>query len=124
LVSAGSSPFDSSLLGASSDSRDVYFFTRDSLAAQDHNGPAMKIYDARAGGGFFEVPEPPLCAASDECHGAGSQAPGPPEIRTTASSPGSVVATKCKKGFVKKHGKCVERRHKAKHHHGKGHQHG
>ena len=47
---------------SAANSTDVYFFTHDSLAAQDHNGPIAKIYDARADGGFFEVPKPPPCA--------------------------------------------------------------
>ena len=51
-ISAGTSPFDSGLLTASADAKDVFFFTRDSLAPQDKNGPTMKIYDAREGGGF------------------------------------------------------------------------
>ena len=52
LISAGTSPFDSGLLGATADGKDAYFFTRDSLVPQDKNGPTMKIYDAREGGGF------------------------------------------------------------------------
>ena len=39
---------------------------------RDHNGQAMKIYDAREGGGIFVIPPPPPCAASDECHGPGT----------------------------------------------------
>ena len=34
----------------------------------------MRIYDAREGGGFFHIPAPPQCRASDECHGPGSRA--------------------------------------------------
>ncbi len=60
LVSAGTSTFDSGLLGADANGTDVYFFTRDSLAPQDKNGPTMKIYDAREGGGFpYEFPPSP-----------------------------------------------------------------
>ena len=40
LISTGASPFSSSLLGISADATDAYFFTRDTLAAQDHNGHA------------------------------------------------------------------------------------
>ena len=39
LISAGTSPFDSRLLSASANGTDVYFFTRDTLAPQDENGP-------------------------------------------------------------------------------------
>ena len=48
LISAGTSTFDSGLLGADADGTDAYFFTRDSLVPQDTNGPTMKVYDARA----------------------------------------------------------------------------
>ena len=61
LISAGTSPFDSSLLGASADGTDAYFFTRDTLVTSDENGPRVKIYDARVDGGFPQVP-PPLNA--------------------------------------------------------------
>ena len=52
LISAGTSTFDSGLLGADANGTDAYFFTRDTLVPQDKNGPTMKIYDAREGGGF------------------------------------------------------------------------
>ena len=78
----------------------------------------MKIYDARANGGFFVVPPPPPCAASDECHGPGTAGAGRPHIGTVAGTRRqALAATKCKKGSVKKHGKCVAK----KHHHGKRH---
>ena len=46
-ISTGTSPFDSSLLSVSANGTDAYFFTRDTLAPQDENGPTVKIYDAR-----------------------------------------------------------------------------
>jgi hypothetical protein len=117
LISAGSSPHDSGLLSVSADGADAYFFTHDTLAHQDLNGPVTKIYDARVDGGFFDVPPPALCAASDECHGPGTQAAGRPPIGTTAGTPGSTArSSACKKGFVKRHGKCVKRpKHRKKH---------
>jgi hypothetical protein len=66
----------------SSDGVDAFFFTRETLAPNDKNGTLMKIYDAREGGGFFVIPPPPTCAASDECHGPGSQAAGPIRLGT------------------------------------------
>ena len=77
LISAGTSAFDSGLLGVDAPARDAYFFTRDSLVPQDENGPTMKIYDAREEGGFPFLFPPVACRASDECHGAASPAPGP-----------------------------------------------
>ena len=36
----------------SRDGRDLYFSTYDTLVPQDQNGPFVKFYDARVGGGF------------------------------------------------------------------------
>ena len=74
LISTGTSPFDSSLLGASADGTDAFFFTRDRLVPQDANGTLVKLYDARADGGFCPRPTAGRCKASDECHGAGTRA--------------------------------------------------
>ena len=114
LISTGASPFDSSLLSASANGTDAYFFTHDTLTHDDENGPVAKIYDARANGGVFRIPPPALCAASDECHGPGTEAPPAPNVRTKAGSPGNTNGgtSKCRKGFVKKHGKCVKKKHK------------
>ncbi len=114
LISTGASPEDSSLLSVSADGADAYFFTRQTLSSEDENGSAVKIYDAREEGGFPHDPPPFPCAASDECHGAGTQAPSPPNISTvTGSGPGAVAdGKKCKKGFIKRGGKCVKRPHR------------
>ena len=72
LISTGISNFDAGLLGVSADGVNAFFFTRETLAPQDKNGETMKIYDARAGGGFLQIPPLPLCAAKDECHGPGT----------------------------------------------------
>jgi hypothetical protein len=109
LISSGSSPFDSSLLSTSADGTDAYFFTHDTLARQDHNGPVTKIYDARENGGFFDVPPPARCAASDECHGPGTVAANPPPIRTVIGSPGNFRSKKCKNGQIRKRNRCVKR---------------
>jgi hypothetical protein len=117
LISTGLDTNDSGLLTGTANGRDVYFFTRESLADQDLNGGAMKIYDAREGGGFLYNPPPRECVASDECHGPSSAVPPPPPINTyegteepqppiRASSNGKKG---CKKGFVKKRGRCVKR---------------
>ena len=80
LISTGYSSFPSSLLNVTDDGTDAFFFTREVLVPDDHNGQTMKIYDARAGGGFFKLPASPPCAASDECHGPSSQAAPPLSI--------------------------------------------
>jgi hypothetical protein len=125
LISTGGSPFDSSLLGISRDGTDAYFFTYDTLVPEDRNGTLAKIYDARAGGGFeFAPPEVP-CKASDECHGAGSPAPGPLPIKTITGdkgNQGSEDRKRCRKGFVRRGKRCVRhgkhhKRHHSKHRH-------
>ena len=112
LISTGISPFGSSLLSASANGTDVYFFTRDVLVPQDQNGELVKIYDARAQGGFPYIEPEPLCKASDECHGPGSVAPPPPRIHVNLGTAGNEVQTAptgCKPGFVKKHGRCIRK---------------
>jgi hypothetical protein len=126
LISTGTSIFDSGMLGVTADGRDAFFFTREKLVPTDLNGEAMKLYDAREEGGFFEIPQPPPCAASDECHGPSSQAPPPPQLGTFRGTRGQYKPphrAKCrKKGFVWRHGKCVRKHHK-KHHHKRHHRH-
>jgi len=127
LISTGSSPFSSDLLGVSADGTDAYFFTHDSLVPQDENGTLAKIYDARELGGFLFIPKSPPCAASDECHGPGTHAPPSPQIGTVAGGAGNVqkeankTLKRCKAHFVRKHGRCVKKkptRHKRSTRHG------
>jgi hypothetical protein len=127
LISSGTSIFDSGLLGVTADGKDAFFFTREKLVAKDLNGEAMKLYDAREEGGFFEVPQQPPCAASDECHGPSSQAAPPPQTGTFKGTGGqfkSPARGKCRKGFIRKHRKCVKKKHhKHRRHHKRHHQH-
>jgi hypothetical protein len=115
LISSGSDSNDSSFMSVSSDGRDAFFFTREVRAPQDLNGPVVKIYDARENGGFFFSPPKQPCKASDECHGAGSIEQAPPQAPSRLGTPGNAVEEKtkpkkCKKGFVKKKGKCVKKK--------------
>jgi hypothetical protein len=126
LISTGVSQFDSALLSASADATDVYFFTRDSLVPQDTNGELVKIYDARANGGFPYLPPPVPCKASDECHGPGSATPPTPNINSVTQAGGGNLSAhparvKCGRHRVRRHGHCVKR-HK-RHHRGHRHHH-
>jgi hypothetical protein len=127
LISTGLSPFNTTLLTASANGTDAYFFTRDSLAPQDQNGSLVKLYDAREGGGFPYTPPPVSCKASDECHGAGSEPAPTPAVNTITGSGGNHVTAaqspKCKHGQVRRHGRCVQR-HKRGRHHRRHHRHG
>ncbi len=114
LVSLGASPYDSTLLSASADGRDAYFFTRDNLVPQDRNRTLVKIYDAREEGGFpYEAPPVP-CKASDECHGPGSTPPAQLSIPTISGSTGnhSKPPKGCPHGKVRRGGKCVAKKGK------------
>ena len=95
LVSTGSDPANSGLLSVSADGVNAYFFTRATLVPEDGNGTAMKIYDAREGGGFPTLPPPVPCQASDECHGAGSQAAPPVSVATLRGHLGNVPSESC-----------------------------
>jgi hypothetical protein len=114
LVASGQSSFDSGLLTASADGTDVFFFTRDTLAPNDANGSLMKIYDARADGGFLLIPSLPSCAASDECHGPGSQEASAVKIGTLEGRRGNVEArVGCDAGKLARRAQKLSRRAKA-----------
>jgi hypothetical protein len=102
------------LESVSADGNDVFFSTYDSLVPQDQNGPLLKFYDARSGGGFLVPPTFAECEAADECHAAGSQAPPPPAVGTEArlGSSGNVKKPAAKKKHHRKH----RRKHHRKHH--------
>jgi hypothetical protein len=118
LISTGTDSNDSSLLTVTSNGVDALFYTRERLVAQDLNGPVVKIYDARKEGGFFVSQEEQPCKASDECHGAGTEPSPLPTVQSTQGTDGQspekkTKPKKCKKGFVKKKGKCVKKKKKA-----------
>jgi hypothetical protein len=114
LISSGIGQFDSELLTTTHDGGDAYFFTHDALDANvDENGDRTRVYDARTNGGFFKLPIKPQCAASDECHGPGTVAPGPPQIASSGrTSDGNLRA--CPKGKVKRKGRCVKKKKHSK----------
>jgi hypothetical protein len=116
LITTGTGPFDTGLLTASADGIDVFFFTHEPLAPEeDNDGFLMRVYDAREGGGFFKLPAPVPCQASDECHGPGTVPAPPPDIRSAGPTTQGNFLT-CRKGQVKRAGKCVKKHHKKKHH--------
>jgi hypothetical protein len=116
VISTGRSLDDSALLSVSENGKDVFFFTRDTLVPSDENGGAVKIYDAREAGGYEQFPTPKPCAASDECHGAGTPIPPPPNINSLEGAGGHGYAPPresktCAKGRVRRNGKCVKKHH-------------
>jgi hypothetical protein len=97
------------LAAVSANGADVYFSTYDSLISEDHNGNFLKFYDARTNGGFSQPPPVQPCAAAEECHGPGTEAPQLPTQGTAAgleggnAKPGKKTASRHKKHRTKKH---------------------
>jgi hypothetical protein len=117
LISSGEGPEGSYFLDATPSGSDVFFTTKDRLVGWDKD-QNTDAYDAREGGGF---PEPPL--APPGCNGDACQpAPNPPNDATPASSSfegsGNVSEprrSRCAKGKVRRHGRCVKRRKHRRH---------
>ncbi len=125
LISAGTGSTRSFLLDATEDGGSVFFLTVQELVPQDTNAESLAIYDARVDGGFPEVASPPPCTTADACRtpvspqpsiygapasqtfsGAGNLAP-PAEVKPKTKPKSKPL--KCKKGAVKKRGKCVKK---------------
>ena len=112
LLSSGRAEGGATFLDASAAGGDVFFLTDGPLVPSDR--AAVDVYDARVGGGF------PTSGASIPCFGDACQAlPPSPENPTPATmrskpsgnlTPPKTKSLKCKKGFVKKRGKCVKRK--------------
>lgn len=100
----------------SADGKNVFFYTVSPLVGGDTNS-AIDLYDARVGGGFAEASPPVTCIDNDECHppeqtippgggGGGSDSfVGPGNV----PPPPPVTRKPCKKGQVRKKGRCVKK---------------
>jgi hypothetical protein len=95
----------------------VAFSTEARLLAGQDGDTAKDVYVARADGGFPEPVSPPICDPLVEGSCQGGALPDPPADppATTAPTFGNVPRSHCKKGFVRRKGKCVKkpRKHKA-----------
>jgi WD40-like Beta Propeller Repeat len=118
LISGGQSTNDSYFVNATPDGNDAFFITREQLLPRDKDDQ-LDVYDARVGGGFAEA-EAAICEGLVPCRQAAVPLP-------TQSSPGSTATTAgnqryCRKGFVKKHSKCVKKpKHRKSKKHKSGH---
>ncbi len=123
LISTGTSSADSRLFSVSADGKNAFFFTRQQLVQEDQNGANVRLYTARENGGFPHGPPSFSCAASDECHGAGSKAAPPAAVGTTAGTPVQYQppAKSCPKGKVRRRDRCVSKPHHRRHEHRKHH---
>ncbi|HEX7245622.1 MAG TPA: hypothetical protein VF245_08665 [Solirubrobacterales bacterium] len=114
LISAGRESVDSNFVAIDESGDDVFFTTRDRLVPDDKD-ELIDLYDARVGGGFPASP-----ASSDGCQAEACQpaAPPPPKGPPASQSftgPGNPKPQGCKKGRVKRKGKCVQRPKNKKH---------
>jgi hypothetical protein len=104
---------DSYFVDASPSGKDVFFATWNQLVPFDKDD-LMDLYDARVGGGFeYSAQEPCLAEA---CRGAASAAPESQSPGTESFSEAfSMPKPGCKKGSVKKRGRCVTKKKKRHH---------
>jgi hypothetical protein len=122
LDTAGLIESTTCLIGTDASGNDVFFSSGDQLAPQDTD-TGVDYYDARSGGGFAAASGVAPCQG-DACSGA-STAEGPqpsaatPGFNGKEEGPNHAVKPNCKKGFVRKHSRCVKKSASHRHHHGK-----
>lgn len=129
LISTGTAAAQTMLIDASADGSDVFLRELQRLTPQDtQESEAISIVDARVDGGFSALSASPPCSTADSCRaapspqpaiygepssatfaGAGNVAPPMPSPPTGKSKPKSKNLT-CRKGLVKKNGKCIKRK--------------
>jgi hypothetical protein len=126
LISTGTSSIETSFIDASANGNDVFLREYQKLLPQDKQEEAVTIYDARVDGGFAELASPPPCTTADACRSAPAPAPsifGAPATQTfsgagnltsplVATKRATKPAVKCKRGLVRKRGKCVRNKGK------------
>jgi len=112
LISSGRAEGGASFLDASADGSDAFFLTDGSLVPSDPG--VVDVYDARVNGGY-PTADPAIPCFGDACQ------PLPPEPEDPATgtrrakasgnqAPVTAKALTCKKGQVKKLGKCVKKK--------------
>jgi hypothetical protein len=111
LISSGHSINDSRFFDSTPSGDNAFFITRDRLVPADTD-QYLDLYDARVGGGFDEV-KPTPCSG-ETCAGPAAPPPTVPgagsfEFRGSGNPPKPDPI--CKRGFVKKNGKCVKKKH-------------
>jgi hypothetical protein len=119
LLSGGNSTDFSYFVGASASGDDVFFTHRGRLVSQELDGEEMTLYDARVAGGFPETslactgtgcqgvpPAPPIFATPSSVTFSGVGNFSPPAETGIKAKPKSKPA-KCKRGLVRKRGRCV-----------------
>lgn len=127
LLSSGAAEAEPSYFAdADEEGENIFIFTYQRLVAQDKD-QLVDVYDARVGGGIpaqEAVPSVP-CENEQGClpQAAGAP-PGAAPASPAAAGANVTPAKRCKKGRVRRHGRCVpRRRHKRHRHHHKRHRH-
>ncbi len=133
LISSGTAKGESTFIDASENGDDVFFLTNERLAGNDVD-TALDVYDAHVCSTLAPCASapssPPPCTTADACRAAPSPQPaifGAPSSATfagagnvkppAAAKPKAKAKSKpkkCRKGFVKKRGKCVKAKKSAK----------
>jgi hypothetical protein len=120
LLSTGTSSRITAFIDASPSGNDVFLREYQKLVPHDKQEEARTLYDVRVDGGIPEPVSPSPCTTAEACRTAPVPQPpifGAPPSQTfsgvgnfTPSPPALVPSppTKCKKGYVKKKGKCVK----------------
>jgi hypothetical protein len=129
LISTGTSGHDSYLGDVSANGNDAFFSTTQGLAPGDAD-EAYDVYDARIPRPGDHAPPPAAACQGDVCQGPpsvpvllgapasatfnGLGNPVAPGRSTTAAAKPKPKSARCRKGFVKKKGKCVRKAGKSK----------
>jgi hypothetical protein len=110
LISAGREGEDSNFLAIDATGKNVFFTSRDRLVGADSD-QLIDLYDAREGGGFASESElPPWPCQGEACQAISTAPPEPTPATPSFSGPGNYTPPKpCKKGKVRRHGKCVKK---------------
>ncbi len=122
LLSGGAAGAEPSYFAdADAEGRNAFIFTSRRLVAQDKD-ELVDLYDARVEGGIAaQEAVPPTPCRGEECSEPPAGAPAGATPRSPGAAGANVVPrSPCKRGFVRKHGRCVHR-HKKHHRHRKHH---
>jgi hypothetical protein len=103
--------------GMTPSGRDI-FFTQAAQLTPDAIDSYYRLYDARIGGGFDFLPPPPPCAL-EACQGTPKGAPeeaAPGSLGFAGAGNQASTRTRCRKGKIRRRGRCVVRSHKRSKH--------
>jgi hypothetical protein len=125
LITDGVTPFPEGLAasqvrGVSADGSSILFIAEaPGLTGFEADGEP-NLYEARIDGGF-EVPPPTPHCSEESCQGPLQAAPGQPAAASAGfSGAGNLeeapARPRCRKGKVRRHGRCVARHHRKRHH--------